>query len=196
MLVTPPSDTLGAANLASVLNAILALLMASACVLAFWALIELYGWLTPTIQRLSQRLSARRGRYLLRRWSLRDTLMTPLEVGDVDLASVRTFPSVQQVTPLTMPLAGSSVEPQIVEVPDVLPPTLPAIRTLPPTPTFFGASSVALLEDDNDNDGDNNWPPFRPGAKRYRFVLASGQLVRLANLQPFTVGLPRWFELN
>lgn len=178
MLVTPPPDALGAANVAGVLTALLALLAASAFVLLLWALIELY---TRLMRNRGSSTCSRR------RWSLADVwavLMTPLEV---DLATVETFPTVQSVQ--SVPFLEDAADAAALTA------TLPASHAPPATPPV--GSSLAVL-DRSEDDSDASWPPHprTPGAKRYRYILASSQLVRLAGLWPYGIRQPRWFELN
>ncbi len=171
MLVTPPPDALGAANVESALMAMLALIAVGASVLILPVSAYLLGTLAGFVKRAFTPNSPRP--------TIMDVVMMPLEV---DLATVGTLLYIQAAEALpaiTMPLAA-----------------------LPPSSSSSSSgSSVALLDDDRADDADTSdtsWPPHprTPGAKRYRYIVASGQFVKLADLHPYGIREPRWFELN
>ena len=128
--------------------------------------------------------------------SLGDVVMMPLET---DLTEASTFVTLPAATPQSAPRSA---------FPTYMPPSQPATPAIPPAiPPLIPplGSSLAVLDsplydepDDPEPDGatdDPDWPPTprTPGAKTYRYVLASGELVRLRSLHRIEVyPLPSW----
>lgn len=211
MLTSPPPDLVGQALAQSALGALLALVAAGASAWALWAL---SCWMGYRRQRRLQanRLAARYGaRYATvamtepsglsgssRRQALTQmtqmtphTMMKPLEL---DLARIETLPVITAIIP--SPTAFPRQTPPT-------PPAPPSAR--PPVSPSAGSLAGPLMQPAEEimsagggagrsaGDGTGDWPPAAAsGATPYRYIFASGKLVRLRSLRLYTLyRLPR-----
>lgn len=203
MLTSPPPDLLGQALAQSALGALLTLMAAGASAWALWAL---SCWMGYRRQRRLQanRLAARYGaRYATvamtepsglsgssRRQALTQmtqmtphTMMKPLEL---DLARIETLPVITAIIP--SPTAFPRQTPPTPPAPpSARPPVSPSAGPLmQPAEEIKSAGRSA-------GDGTGDWPPAAAsGATPYRYIFASGKLVRLRSLRLYTLyRLPR-----